>query len=301
MSKIINWLNNREFAKGDYLGNLCRNNHEYKNTGKSVRCKPTDRKNGKCVCCVKIKAAKNYLNHKEEKKIYQKQNEKHIKEYRRERYRLNMLDPVFRENNIEYKRKRRREKGCELRENITLWTAIKNAGSPTVVELIQKQIKETRKNFLQTEQGKEQLRKEKNMQTKKLYAKSLSNRLMHKQKARRNKFQDSGNYVENIPTQQLVNRFYTFNNCCAYCGSFQGLNIQIEHVVPRSKGGAHCLANIIPACRKCNTSKFNYPMEKWYRKQSFFSKDRLEKIKEVLSQTSYPPKQQELFHDWQIK
>ena len=167
--------------------------------------------------------------------------------------------------------------------------------------LIQKQIKETRKHFKQTKKGKEDLQKERNMQTKKLYATSFTNRIMHKQKARRNKFQDSGNYAENIPTQQLVNRFYLFNNCCAYCGSFQGLNIQIEHVIPRSKGGAHCLANIIPACRKCNTSKFNYPMEKWYREQLFFSKNRLKKIKEVLSQTSYPTKQQELFHDWQIK
>ena len=50
MSKIINWLNNREFIDGDYLGNLCHKDHQYRNTGKSVRCKPTDRKNGKCVC-----------------------------------------------------------------------------------------------------------------------------------------------------------------------------------------------------------------------------------------------------------
>ena len=39
MSNIINWINNRGLLDGDYLGNLCRNNHEYKNTGKFISLK----------------------------------------------------------------------------------------------------------------------------------------------------------------------------------------------------------------------------------------------------------------------
>jgi len=313
MTDLKQWIDNRGIKGEEYLGDLCRNNHEYLDTRKSIRCKRTVRKgsvygriqkNGKCICCRKLMADKNYLNHKEEKKLYQKQNEEHIKEYRKEKYRLTMLDPVLKQKRNEYKAMERRKKGMIPRQELALKSAIKNAGEPSVVELIQKQIKDTQKQikieFLKTEQGKEQLRKEQNIKTKTLYATKFSNRIMHKEKARRNKFQDSGNYVENIPTQQLVNRFFMFNNCCAYCGSFEGLNIQIEHVVPRSKGGAHCLANIVPACHKCNQSKFNHPMEKWYKEQTFFSKDRLNKIKDVLAQTPYPPKQQELLHDWQL-
>ena len=291
MRDLKQWIDNRGVKGKEYLGDLCRNNHEYLNTGKSVRCKPTDRPNGKCVCCRKIHSDNGYKKNPEVIKarsaIWQKNNPEKASKFR-----------------TNWKRKKRRRDGCELRENITLWTAIKNAGAPTVIDLIQKQIKQNQKRikaeFLKTEQGKEQLRKEKNNKTKTLYKKSFSNRIMHKEKRQRNKFQDSGNYAEFITPQQLINRFSLFNNSCAYCGSFEGLNIQMEHVVPRSKGGAHCMANIVPACHKCNHSKFNHPMEKWYKNQPFYTKSRFNKIKEVLAQTPYPPKQQELFHDWQL-
>jgi len=133
------------------------------------------------------------------------------------------------------------------------------------------------------------------------YATSLRCRLTQKEKRQRNKFRDSGNWVEKISQTQLINRCALFGNCCAYCGSYEGLNIQLEHVIPRSKEGAHCLANIIPACATCNRSKFNYPMEKWYKKQSFYSDQRFKRIEEVLTSTHYPAKQQELFLDWQIQ
>ena len=106
MSDLKQWIDNRGVKGEEYLGDLCRNNHEYLDTGKSIRCKRTVRKgsvygriqkNGKCICCRKLMADKNYLNHKEEKKLYQKQNEEHIKEYRKEKYRLTMLDPVLKQ------------------------------------------------------------------------------------------------------------------------------------------------------------------------------------------------------------
>ena len=307
MTDLKQWIDNRGIKGEEYLGDLCRNNHEYLDTGKSIRCKKTVRKgsvygriqkNGKCVCCQKRQRDENYKTNKQyyltkakkwhcSEKGFEYANSQRCKDLKNK-----------------YKERKRREKGCELRENITLWTAIKNAGAPSVVELIQKQIKDTQKQikaeFLKTEQGKEQLRKERNNKTKTLYKNSFSNRIMHKEKRQRNKFQDSGNYAEFITPQQLINRFSLFNNSCAYCGSFEGLNIQMEHVVPRSKGGAHCMANIVPACHKCNHSKFNHPMEKWYKNQPFYTKSRFNKIKEVLAQTPYPPEQQELFHDWQL-
>ena len=43
-------------------------NHEYLDTGKSVRCKPTDRPNGKCVCCRKESRDKSYRNNLQTKK-----------------------------------------------------------------------------------------------------------------------------------------------------------------------------------------------------------------------------------------
>jgi 5-methylcytosine-specific restriction endonuclease McrA len=206
------------------------------------------------------------------------------------------------ERRKEYKRKKRLEKGCELRENLTLWTAIKKAGLPTPRDLIEAQIKEEkakeRIEYLKTPEGRQAIKYKHKQNTRRIYATSLSNRLMHKEKRQRNKFRDAGNWVEKISQKQLVNRCALFNNSCAYCGSYEGLDIQLEHVIPKSKGGPHCLANIIPACHSCNQSKRAQHMETWYKAQPFYSKERLKKIKEVLSSTPYPVKQKELPLDW---
>tara|TARA_R100001594_G_scaffold37437_1_gene67720 strand:+ start:664 stop:1608 length:945 start_codon:yes stop_codon:yes gene_type:complete len=314
MTDIKKWIDERGLHKGDYLGDLCRNNHEYLDTGKSIRCQRTvrkgsksgkEQKNGKCICCIKVGKDKHYLSHKEEKKNYYKKNKEDILQKKKEKNRLNMLDPVYRENIIEYKRKRRREQGCELREEITLRTAIKRAGAPTVIELINKQMKEAqaeaRLEYLKTPEGKEKIKDQNRRKTNHLYAISFSNKTMHKEKKQRRKALERGNYAEKISTQQLINRFALFNNCCAYCGSYEGSDIQQEHVICHSVGGPHCLANIVPACASCNKDKHTKNMETWYEKQPFYSKERLDKIKKVLALTPFPTKQTEMFHDWQIQ
>lgn len=40
---------------------------------------------------------------------------------------------------------------------------------------------------------------------------------------------------------------------CAYCNRKRKLTR--DHVIPLSKGGAHTLSNIVPACQSCNSSK----------------------------------------------
>lgn len=42
---------------------------------------------------------------------------------------------------------------------------------------------------------------------------------------------------------------------CRYCGSTD--NITTDHVVPKSKGGAHDLDNVVICCKWCNVSKGN--------------------------------------------
>lgn len=46
-----------------------------------------------------------------------------------------------------------------------------------------------------------------------------------------------------------------YGNLCAYCptGRFE----EIDHVVPLSRGGVHCVQNLAPACQRCNRSKHN--------------------------------------------
>lgn len=72
-----------------------------------------------------------------------------------------------------------------------------------------------------------------------------------------------------------------FRGECAYCGTKQSRRVKItkEHVVPVSASGPTVKNNIIPCCTSCNCSKSNSDMETWYRKQKFFDKDRLERIR----------------------
>ncbi len=48
---------------------------------------------------------------------------------------------------------------------------------------------------------------------------------------------------------------------CAYCK--QSPSVTLDHVVPISRGGAHEFANLLPACRSCNSSKNALTLEEW--------------------------------------
>ena len=45
--------------------------------------------------------------------------------------------------------------------------------------------------------------------------------------------------------------FHRDGGRCQYCGSSAD---SIDHVVPRSRGGAHAWDNVVAACRRCNAS-----------------------------------------------
>lgn len=45
-----------------------------------------------------------------------------------------------------------------------------------------------------------------------------------------------------------------FGHRCAYCLRQDGRLTQ-DHMIPLSRGGKHCVANIVPACRSCNPRK----------------------------------------------
>lgn len=52
-----------------------------------------------------------------------------------------------------------------------------------------------------------------------------------------------------------------FGNRCAYC--LKQLPLEIEHMMPVSRGGATEEANIVPACRSCNARKYNSTPLEW--------------------------------------
>lgn len=66
---------------------------------------------------------------------------------------------------------------------------------------------------------------------------------------------------------------------CVYCGTTSGLTV--DHVVPLARGGLHIKSNLAPACRGCNCSKQDKPVESWYREQPFFAEQRWQRLLEI--------------------
>jgi len=54
--------------------------------------------------------------------------------------------------------------------------------------------------------------------------------------------------------------FEEYAGLCAYC---QAPATTLDHVVPISQGGAHSKANLVPACKSCNSSKHTRPLLVW--------------------------------------
>jgi 5-methylcytosine-specific restriction endonuclease McrA len=65
------------------------------------------------------------------------------------------------------------------------------------------------------------------------------------------------NYFIKVPYEARValNRRAVFardGHRCQYCGASAE---NIDHVIPKSKGGLHAWDNVVAACRRCNTAK----------------------------------------------
>lgn len=67
------------------------------------------------------------------------------------------------------------------------------------------------------------------------------------------------NYVRRFPFRLSCNRrnvFWRDENQCQYCGNFFKFDeLTMDHVEPKSKGGAKSWENIVTSCKCCNSKK----------------------------------------------
>ena len=55
---------------------------------------------------------------------------------------------------------------------------------------------------------------------------------------------------------------------CVYCNrSGKRQRLELDHVVPRSNGGAHRYDNLVAACRPCNQQRGNQTLERWLQRR----------------------------------
>lgn len=68
-----------------------------------------------------------------------------------------------------------------------------------------------------------------------------------------------------------------FNGKCAYCGEYTSSPTK-NHVKPLHAGGKMTRDNIVPCCKRCNSSKKDEEMLSWFQKQPFYKAERAKKI-----------------------
>lgn len=91
-----------------------------------------------------------------------------------------------------------------------------------------------------------------------------------------------------VSTAEYNSMLKVFNYQCAYCGMTYDKHkkkyhekLHNDHV---DEDGYNDLRNDVPSCKSCNCGKHESDMEEWYKKQSFFSEEKLEKIKWWISE-----------------
>jgi hypothetical protein len=85
-----------------------------------------------------------------------------------------------------------------------------------------------------------------------------------------------------ISTKEWIDCLKYFDYSCAYCGVSEeeskkkyGQRLHKDH---KDSDGYNDLRNAVPSCRRCNDKKLKKVMEEWFKKQDFFSIDKLNKI-----------------------
>ena len=68
--------------------------------------------------------------------------------------------------------------------------------------------------------------------------------------------------LEGIETKQYLLEKY--NRTCVYCGA-TNVPLQIEHVIPKSKGGSNRISNLVIACESCNQKKGSQNIEEFLK------------------------------------
>jgi 5-methylcytosine-specific restriction endonuclease McrA len=282
------------FPPGRKLGKLCPNGHRWENTEMSLRYDFAGSRH--CVECERVR------NKNADPAVRRKYNEAYIDRIGREeinrRHRENCknLSPEVKKERsrkrTEYKRRRREELraqgltmrgtvpkhqgGAVAREESTARAAARRAEAEERRRQREeeKRIRESDPNWAEKEREKRRLYHLKKYETDPEY------RLYHRQKSKRRKAQERGSIGVHVKGKRIRERFAQFGHQCAYCGATGDL--QIEHLIPIAKGGAHVLGNILPACQRCNYSKTTHEAEAWYRSQPFFCERRWQKIRRVL-------------------
>lgn len=276
-------MNNSSFDPSKFkLGKLCKRNHDWNETGKTLL---KIGKGGKLYCflCRQFTSQKwkqENLKPRQEKHPVSKQDAKEAHRERCRQWRLNNRERC----NLGQRRLREKYPERHKAYQQKYWSNPDNLAKRVEYNRAYRQRpdyperhREYAKKHAKTEKGKATAKiiRQRFYQTEK--GKALARECVKRRRAVKEKV-----HTASFTEQERIVRFDLFDGCCAYCGATA---TTIDHVIPLSKGGAHVLGNFLPSCKPCNTSKFNKDMETWYKASPNYTKARWKRILKVLGIT----------------
>ena len=198
-----------------------------------------------CICkqCILERAKEHYKGNakhkKEHMKEYYDKNKEHITECRKEYY----------DKNKEHIKEYLKEYYDKNKEHIK---ELAKEYYKNNKECVSKRHKEYSKEYSKTAQGKDAYRKR-----------------SHKRRATE---LQASRIIPDGAIEKLMTR-----KRCFYCNKSLKGNGHLEHMFPLSKGGLHCIDNLVMACPTCNLTKGCIDPYKWLieNKESIYSYDKV--------------------------
>ena len=210
------------------LGKLCPKSHEWESTGMSVRYKS----NNACCTCSKNPP----------KRIVSEAKRAERKEKDKLKY---ASDPVYKQQKIEASRLARIRHKDEINRRQ------------------RESYKSDPDRYLKSRVDYNNRNRDLINQKSREYNKIHSKQKMENNRARRAKVRQ--NHHAPYSACDLAEKMAVLGDCCLYCQSKDFLTI--DHIIPIAKGGSDCLGNIVYACKRCNSSKCDSDVIKWFKKQ----------------------------------
>lgn len=209
------------------LSGLCKRNHEYKNTGKTLR-----KLCGECPLCRKISGQERKA--KDPQKFAEDARKSALKCYykNRDKNLARMLE--WRENNRAYHRASVR-KWYEKNQEYAL-------------------------EYARGRRSQEHI-KERNKALGKAYRAANPEKVKHNDERRKKRIAQAS---DKTVTPQFVAEQFELAKKCPYCGCrLDDNNKSIDHMVPLVGGGLHSRFNIVVCCLKCNLRKQAKSFDDW--------------------------------------
>lgn len=264
-----------------YLGNICRREHNWNDSGFSLR-----RKNGReCIECAKQDTRTHRDNVKSlvcdfGEKFYLSKICPHSHEWNGTgqslRYKSNSLCVVCRKEYFQSNKEKMQSKNREyyIKNKKRILEQNKDYASNNR-SIRRKSAKKWRDN-----------NKEKVAQSQKKWIQNNRDKKRHW--TRKYKIKKKSVQGVSYSSHDLYVLCEKFDNKCAYCCksliTADKYSKQIDHFLPISTGGRDVLGNLVPSCINCNSSKNNSDPITWFRSKGF-PESRLKKILKVLGKT----------------